>query len=253
MHKRNRCIRCGKCVQACPEKAISMLEDEVFIDRRKCSLCGQCSESCPSNALLIAGKEMTTREILEEVEKDSLFYEESEGGITFSGGEPLLQIEFLNALLEECNDKGFRTAVDTSGYCSRKSIDRIKSKVDLFLYDIKTMDDKKHRKYTGVSNKPILENFRRLSKNGNDIWVRLPIVPKINDDEDNIVRTAEFILSNNVKQMCLLPYHRAGIEKYNNLSRPYKLKGIKTPSDQYLILIKRKLESLGLRVVIGGG
>jgi len=182
-----------------------------------------------------------------------IFYDESEGGITFSGGEPLLQLDFLNSLLEGCKDRNLRAAVDTSGYASNEAIDKISGKVDLFLYDIKMMDDKEHRKYTGVSNRLILENFKKIAQSGSDILVRFPVVSGVNDGEDNVANTAEFILSHNIKRISLLPYHRAGIEKYKSLSRAYKLKGTQAPSDENLRLIKEKLEAFGLEVRIGGG
>jgi len=192
------------------------------------------------------------KEVINEIGKDSAFYDESGGGITISGGEPLMQIDFLNALLDECKKKSIHIAVDTSGYAPRSAIEKIKDKVDLFLYDIKMIDDKKHRKYTGASNKQILENFKILAKNGSDVFVRFPVVPGINDDESNVIRTAEFILAHGIKSICLLPYHRTGIEKYRSLGKGYRLRAIATPSDQKLSLIKKQLEAFGLSVRIGG-
>lgn len=253
MHRRRRCIGCGECVKGCSRRAISLVKEQIFIDRKKCDLCGKCSSRCPTGALTIVGKEMSVREVMEEINEDSIFYGESGGGVTFSGGEPLLQFDFLDALLEACREKDLRTAVDTSGYASHESIDRISGRTDLFLYDLKIMDDRKHRKYTGMSNKLILDNFRKLAENRSDILVRFPIIPGINDDEDNVTATAEFILSQNIKSISLLPYHRSGVEKYKNLNRAYRLKKIQSPSDQKLRLIKDRLETFGLKVRIGGG
>jgi len=202
---------------------------------------------------VIVGKEMTVEEVMKEIDKDSIFYDESGGGITFSGGEPLLQLDFLNALLEKCKDKGILTAVDTSGYASHEAIHKISDRVDLFLYDIKIMDDEKHRKYTGASNRSILENLKRLAEQGSDILVRFAVVPGINDGEDNVTKTAEFILSHNIKRISLLPYHRAGIEKYRYLGRAYRLKRTPAALGQDLRLIKEKFEAFGLQVRIGGG
>jgi pyruvate formate lyase activating enzyme len=196
---------------------------------------------------------VSLEEVLREIDKDSIFYDESQGGVTVSGGEPLLQLDFLNALLKECKDRDIRTAVDTCGYASHDAIDKISDKVDLFLYDIKTMDEKKHMKYTGVSNKPILENLKRLAENGSTIQIRFPIIPGINDDKENVTETAEFVGSCRIKNISLLPYHRAGIEKYKGLSRAYKLKKTQTPTGQDLNLIEEELEAFGLKVRIGGG
>lgn len=253
MFRRRRCIDCGKCVKSCPKEAISYVAKKISIDRKYCSVCERCSQKCPTEALVIVGKEMTVREVVKEIDRDLIFYEESEGGVTFSGGEPLLQLDFLEALLKECEERNISTAVDTCGYASRKALDKISDKVDIFLYDIKTMDEKIHKKYTGVSNKPILENFKRLAENRNNILVRFPIIPGINDGEDNIAKTAEFVLSHRIENISLLPYHRAGSEKYLGLSRAYRLKKTQSPSDQKLILIKEELENFGLRVKIGGG
>jgi pyruvate formate lyase activating enzyme len=209
---------------------------------------------CPSDALSIAGKQMSVKEILEEIEKDRTFYEESRGGVTFSGGEPLMQPDFLNALLKECKERAIHTAVNTCGFAQYEIIDRIRDKVDLFLYDIKTMDNRKHRKYTGASNEQILKNLKKLAESGSSIVISFPIIPGINDDDKNVTRTAKFISSlPNIQQVNLLPYHRAGIEKYKNLGKPYKLDKIQPPSNQRVKSVKEKMEAFGIRVGIGGG
>ena len=253
MYRRTRCDSCAECVRICPEEAISCPLKRISINRDHCNLCGKCCQVCPTGALAITGKQVSLEEVLREIDKDSIFYDESEGGVTASGGEPLLQLDFLNTLLKECKDRNIRTAVDTCGYASHDAIDKISDRVDLFLYDIKTMDEKKHVKYTGVSNRPILENLKRLAENGSNIQVRFPIIPGINDDKENVTETAEFVASCRIKNISLLPYHRAGIEKYKGLSRAYKLKKIQTPSDQDLNLIEEELEAFGLKVRIGGG
>jgi len=253
MYRRMRCNNCAECIRICPDRAISRLSNGISISRDDCNLCGKCCQQCPTEALAIVGKEVSLDEVLKEIDKDSVFYDESEGGVTVSGGEPLLQLDFLNALLKECKERNIRTAIDTCGYASHETVDKISDKVDLFLYDIKIMDDKKHRRYTGVSNKPILENFKRLAENGSNIQVRFPIIPGINDSKDNVAETAEFVASCRIKNICLLPYHRAGIEKYKGLGRSYKLKKTQTPSDQDLDFIRKELEDFGLQVRIGGG
>jgi len=239
-------------VKNCPKGAILQVTQYISISREHCDLCGKCSRECPSDALVIIGKEVKVEDIIKDIEKDVVFYDESDGGVTFSGGEPLLQPYFLDVLLEECKAKNIHTAVDTCGYASHETIGKISDKVDLFLYDIKMMDDKKHRKYTGGSNKLILENLRILAEGGSNLLIRSPIIPGINDDEDNVTKTAKFILSHGIKQIDLLPYHRAGIEKYRSLNRAYKLEKTQPPSDQDLRSIKEKLIALGLRAKIGG-
>jgi pyruvate formate lyase activating enzyme len=253
MYRRARCDSCNECVRICPEEAISCPFKRISVNRDQCNLCGECCKACPTGALAIVGRQVSLKEVLREINKDSIFYDESKGGVTVSGGEPLLQLDFLDALLKECKDRNIRTAVDTCGYASHDAIDKISDKVDLFLYDIKTMDEKKHMKYTGVSNKPILENLKRLAKDGSNIQIRFPIIPGINDDKGNVTATAEFVASCRIENISLLAYHRAGIEKYKGLSRAYKLKKIQTPSDQDLHLIEEELEVFGLKVRIGGG
>jgi pyruvate formate lyase activating enzyme len=197
---------------------------------------------------------MSVKEILEEIEKDRTFYEESGGGVTFSGGEPLMQPDFLNTLLNECKERAIHTTLDTCGFAQYDIIDRMRDKVDLFLYDIKTMDDKRHREYTGASNEQILRNLKNLAENGSRIVISFPIIPGINDDDKNVTRTAEFISSlPNIQQVNLLPYHRAGIEKYKSLGKPYKLDKMQPPSNQKVKSVKRKMEAFGIRVGIGGG
>jgi pyruvate formate lyase activating enzyme len=254
IHRKSRCIDCGECVKNCSREALSLVGQHISVDRGKCVLCGKCSQVCPSDALSIVGKEMDAEEVMKEIEKDMIFYDESEGGVTFSGGEPLLQPDFLNSLLDKCKERGIHTTVDTCGFASYDIIDRIRGKVDLFLYDIKIMDDAKHRKYTRVSNKLILGNLKKLAQNGSSLVISFPIIPGINDDGENVTRTARFIRSlPSIEQVNLLPYHRAAIEKYKNLGKPYRLGKLLPPSNQKIESIREEMEAFGLRVRIGGG
>ena len=254
VYRKSRCLGCDECSKSCQREAISLVAQSISVNREKCVPCNNCCRVCPSDALSIAGKQMTVKEILEEIEKDRTFYEESRGGVTFSGGEPLMQPDFLNALLNECKERAIHTAVNTCGFAQYEIIDRIRDKVDLFLYDIKTMDNRKHRKYTGASNEQILKNLKKLAESGSSIVISFPIIPGINDDDKNVTRTAEFISSlPNIQQVNLLPYHRAGIEKYKNLGKPYKLDKIQPPSNQRVKSVKEKMEAFGIRVGIGGG
>ena len=252
--KENRCLDgCAECVESCAPGALTRVGQIIVIDREKCDLCGECVQVCPSEALEIIGREMSVGEVMKEIEKDMIFYDESEGGATFSGGEPLMQPEFLKALLEECKERDIPTALDTCGYAPSEVVDKISDKVDLFLYDIKMMDDKKHIEYTGKSNKPILENLKKLAQQGSLLAVRLPIIPGVNDDKENINKIAEFILTlPSIRDISLLPYHRAGSEKYQRLKKDNRM--VETPplSDQKIAVIKRTLQDFGLRVKVGG-
>jgi len=251
--RQSRCDKCGECLQNCPRNALTLTSNTISVHRQKCSACGICTQNCPTEALSIAGKTVTVKDILTETEKDTAFYEESHGGVTLSGGEPLLQPDFLNALLNELNKREIHTALDTSGYASYPILNRIRRKVSLFLYDIKLMDDAKHRKYTGVSNRPIFDNLKKLAQNESNIAISLPIITNINDDLKNITKIGEFLSSlSHVQQVSLLPYHRTAADKYKNLGRQYKLGRIQTPSNEKMKAIREELETFGLTVKTGG-
>jgi pyruvate formate lyase activating enzyme len=198
------------------------------------------------------GKKMTVESVIKEIEKDLVFYEESGGGVTFSGGEPLGQSEFLEGLLNGCQEKKIHTAVDTSGYISWEILNKISPKVDLFLYDLKIMDSKKHQKYTGVSNEIILENLKKLSSIHHNIFVRFPVIPGINDDYQNIKETGEFLSSLKITQVNLLPYHYIGIDKYKRLGRPYKLADTQSLSEEKLSEVSAILKKFNLNVKLRG-
>jgi len=190
---------------------------------------------------------------MDEIEKDRIFFDESGGGITFSGGEPLMQIDFLETLLKEIKKKNIHVTLDTSGYVSFEDLESVSRKVDLFLYDIKIMDKEKHEKYTGVSNKLILENLRKLSERGKPVAVRIPLVSGINDDDQNIQMLAEYLHSlKNIKQISLLAYHRGGCEKYKRLRKEKLAKTFNSPSDERIEEIKKILTGSGFSVKKGG-
>lgn len=252
MYIENRCVHCGTCFKNCNEEAIDFTSMKPLIDDKKCTLCGECIRVCPTNALELVGKTITVRNLMKEIEKDLIFYDQSGGGVTFSGGEPLLQFEFLDSLLEACKKADIHTTVDTSGYTSWERLEVIASKTDLFLYDIKIMDDTKHKKYIGVSNDIILQNLKKLSKNGNRIFARLPIIPGINDDDDNINRTGKFLSNLRIEQVNILPYHSIAMDKYARLRKSYKLSGLNEPDANEIKEIASKLKDFNLNVKIGG-
>lgn len=248
-----RCIRCFDCIRVCPPQAITELPDALSLDLDKCDLCGKCVEVCPSGAWEIIGKAMSVADVMREVEKDRVFYEESGGGVTFSGGEPLMQADFLADLLECCKERDIHTALDTSGYAEWETVERLSHNVDLFLYDLKFIDEARHLHFTGVSNEPILRNLRELSSRRNTMVVRLPLVPGINDDEDNIKAIGQFVASlANVEQISLLPYHKAGVDKYQRLRREYELPDILPPTSGRIAEVVGMLRQFGLTIKVGG-
>jgi pyruvate formate lyase activating enzyme len=195
---------------------------------------------------------MTVAEVMSEVERDISFYDNSGGGVTFSGGEPLLQADFLVALLRASRSLEIHTTLDTSGFSTWETIDRVRPLVDLFLYDIKLMDGVQHRKYTGESNSRILENLRRLAGLGHDLVVRVPVLPGVNDDPGNVRSVGALVAELGVTRLDLLPYHAAATGKYARLGRTYRLPGLHTPSDGHLAEIASAYGRFDLQVHVGG-
>jgi pyruvate formate lyase activating enzyme len=199
------------------------------------------------------GKAVTVTEVLSEIEKDILFYDESCGGVTFSGGEPLLQATFLSALLDACREMNIHTTLDTTGYAPMDILHKVVVKSDLVFYDLKIMQDERHIKYTGVSNEPVLRNLTHIANNGTPIHIRIPLIPAITDDADNIQKMCEFLQPlATVRQVDLLPYHRIAESKYRRLGRPYRMKRVPPLADERVEHIKRKFEANGFCVTIGG-
>ena len=249
---KDKCIHCETCFKICPSGAIKMKEEIPVTDRDICTLCGKCVSQCPTQAREMIGRKVTTREVMKEIEKDIMFYRESGGGVTFSGGEPLAQDDFLEELLHCCKDREIHTTLDTSGYATWQVLDKIRDRVDLFLYDVKIMDNKKHKKYTGVSNKIILENLKKLSLLNENIFVRIPVIPGINDDEQNIKSIGEFLSPLKIKQVELLPYHNIGSEKYKRLGKIYQMKNTPAPSGKKLTEISNILKGFNLNIELRG-
>ena len=253
MLRAERCIGCGACVSVCTQGAISMDGDVASTDREKCAVCGACVEVCYAEAREVAGREVTVAQTMGEIERDIPFFDESGGGVTFSGGEPLLQPAFLLALLRACREKEIHTAVDTCGFFTWETLDSIRQYVDLFLYDLKLMDDARHREFTGVSNELSLGNLQALSQWGHNIVLRVPIIPGINDDDENIRETAAIAAAlPRLKRVDLLPYHHTGLEKYNRFDRVYTLPQTRPPSDERMAELEETLRGFGLQVRIGG-
>jgi len=246
-----KCIRCGKCIQVCPAGAISLdVQDYRKIDRAKCDLCFKCVDVCPSGALSKVGKYMTVNEVMEEIEPDEIFYRNSGGGITVSGGEPLLQWEFAYELLRACKQKHFHTALDTCGYARWSILEKILNYVDLVLYDIKHIDAKLHKKGTGKNNTLILNNARRIS-NAAKLWIRVPLIAGYNDSPEHMRGIAELAKEVGAEKVSLLPYHELGREKYFNLGRAYNIGRFNVPSNGHIQLLKDLIESLGVKVTVG--
>jgi pyruvate formate lyase activating enzyme len=244
------CIGCGACVAACEQGAIG---DDLVTDRDACTHCGACVSACCADARAMVGQVMTVDEVMALVMRDVAFYDESRGGVTFSGGEPLLQPAFLLALLKVGKAQGLHTTVDTCGYAPAETLEAVGPDTDLFLYDLKLMDDAQHRQVTGVSNALILDNLRALSARGSRVILRVPVVPGINDDAANIDQIGALAVSlPGIERVDILAYHRVGGDKYARLGRANPMPPAEPPSDEHMAAIKRTLENYKLQVKIGG-
>ncbi len=244
-----RCILCDDCRTVCPNEAVTRQGDTIQIDRTRCKVSGECAAVCNAEALQVVGREMTVQQVITEIERDTVFYEQSGGGVTFTGGEPLAQPRFLLDLLSGCHTRALHTVVDTSGFTPWPVLDEIRPFVDLFLYDLKLMDDARHCQWTGVSNADILSNLRQLSEAGHKIIVRIPVIPGINDDEENLRQTGAFLASlPNGPPVELLPYHNIAETKYAGLGRGYGLE-IHPPDAEQMRKCAALLANFGLQVI----
>ncbi len=254
MYAFSRCIKCSTCVAACPEGAITLTPEGIVTDAVRCKMCGNCAEVCPTKAIEISGTPMSVVEIMKEIEKEQIFFDQSGGGVTFSGGEPLMHPEFLIQLLDECGKLGIHRAVDTAGLVKSEILLEVARRTDLFLFDLKMMDSENHRKWIGVPNEKILENLRILADTGAKIIIRIPLVGGVNDDEKNMTETARFVaaLSGEKKEVNLLPYHKIAQPKYLRLGKPDNFTLLEEPgkdSQQRAIVIFQQYE---INASIGG-
>ena len=217
-----KCITCGACKNACSQSAVSFNSNMPEINREKCIACGKCSEVCPSNALQLSGLKYSAKGLVKELLKDKLFFEESGGGVTISGGEPLAQPVFLTELLIEIKKYGIHTAIETSGFVAWEAFEEIIAYTDLFFFDIKHMNSYNHKIATGVDNKRILKNFESLAKTAKALIVRVPLIPDCNIEEKHLQELIKYVNEHGISNIDFLPYHRLGQKKYPSLGREYK-------------------------------
>ena len=230
-----RCVSCGYCAQVCPQGIIDDKAPFQILDRSKCDLCEICVKECCTNAKKRIGEEYDVETLLHEILKDKSFYNSSGGGVTLSGGEPLMQHEFVIELLKACQENGVHTAIETTGYAATDIFEEVAKHLDLIFMDIKHMDADEHKKLTGVSNEAILGNLAAIAKFHDNIIVRIPVIPGLNDSDENIRQTAAFVAECGVKRLELLPYHNLGEVKYGQLGMEYGLSELVSPSDEEML------------------
>lgn len=249
----DKCVGCNECISNCQDKALQFTAAGIHRNTEACTICQTCIETCPALAHEPTGWEMTTEQLLIEIKKDLPFFDQSGGGVTISGGEPLCQPESLLALLHVCGALGIHRTVDTSGFAPTDTLMNIAEHTDLFLFDLKHMDNKLHQQYTGVANDLILHNLKTLSASGQPIRVRIPLIPGINDDEKNINATGAFVAKcKAIQGIDVLPYHPSATAKYRKLCLEYKGKKFNTPSQEQLSKTLGLLKKYISDVQIGG-
>lgn len=255
MYDEERCSLCGRCIDKCHNKAIYVAGGTLERDGSRCDFCGECLDVCLNNARELVGESVDRKKLVSEITKDMMFYDESGGGVTLSGGEVMCQdIDMLENIIDDCNSKGIDVAIDTCGYAPKENFERIYKKVKLFLYDIKLIDPDKHKYFTGKTNDRILENLEYLSSVGANINIRIPLIGGVNVDDNNeeILKIIDFIKDINVAQVNLLPYHSIMVHKYEKLGIDYKGQRFYKPSDKKMDEILKIFEKNKFNVKIGG-
>jgi len=252
LYNAEKCTGCGQCIPECPSSAITRKGNTMTTDRSRCQSCGKCVDFCLRSAREIAGHPTSIPELVAEIAKDRVFYEQSGGGVTLSGGEVLCQAEAAEALARACNALGIHVAIDTCGHVPYENLARLSDCADLFLYDLKHLDPALHKKYTGQDNQLILGNLRRLSESGAAIFLRIPLIEGFNADDRHIGALADFCRNLNVRQIDLLPYHSTGSSKYQRMDRPYEPCRFAAPVPERLARIQKILQSSHPHVTIGG-
>jgi pyruvate formate lyase activating enzyme len=254
MYTESKCIGCGECVKICPQQACKLTPEGIVTDDSLCIRCGQCAEVCPALATEMSGRYESVTDLIEVIENERPFFDQSGGGVTFSGGEPLMYPEFLKEILDACGRLQIHRTVDTSGLAKTKNLLEIAKRTDLFLYDLKLMDSKKHKEWTGVGNKLILQNLKALAKSGATIEIRIPLIKGVNADDDNIEATAAFVaaLPGPRKKVSLLPYHNVAGGKFAKLGQGYEPGSMTEPDAADVAWVIARFATHDLTATVGG-
>ncbi|MCF6180378.1 MAG: glycyl-radical enzyme activating protein [Geopsychrobacter sp.] len=254
MYTAAKCIGCGECVKTCPQQACRLTVEGVVPVSESCAVCGRCTEVCPSRAMEMSGRRYSQSELLKIIEKERPFFDQSGGGVTFSGGEPLNHLPLLFDLLRACGAHGIHRCLDTSGFAPWADLARVAAETELFLYDLKLIDGRRHKEWTGVDNRLILDNLQRLAAQGADIRIRVPLIKGVNDDFDNINALGRLVagLPGGARPLDLLPYHNIAAHKYVKLQQDYAEEALQIPSEGEVDDICKRLQDFGLEVSVGG-
>ncbi|MDY0066374.1 MAG: glycyl-radical enzyme activating protein [Steroidobacteraceae bacterium] len=246
-HNDALCDRCGRCITACSRRAISLTDAGVSVNRDRCDNCGDCVQVCGPRSLRMIGDDKSVDEVLDEILKDRHYYRSSQGGVTCSGGEPLMQAPFVAALFERCQEAGLHTTLDTTGHGSAKSLAAVLRHTNLVLFDLKVMNDALHRRTTGITNRQILRNARLVSDSSAQMIIRVPLIPGVSDADENIAAIARFVKELRPGIVVnVLPYHRFGMNKYRMLDQPYPMDDAQPPTHERVAQIVAMFESAGL-------
>lgn len=254
--RENNCTGCGTCTNVCKYGALSMKNGRLHRHAGRCKLCFACEKVCPSGAWQIYGMDMSSEELVKEIEKDEIFYFHSGGGVTFSGGEPLDQSGFVSEVMRRCREQGIHTAMESGLYAGMEQIEAVLLHLDALFADLKVMDHDMHRRVTGVDNRLILDNIRAINAGSfsGSLHIRIPVIPGINDDEENLRAAVRFCDPlEKVKEIELLPYHRLGLATYRNLRREYRLKEILPPTEERMQELQTFMNDMAVRVRVRAG
>ncbi|MEI7908982.1 MAG: glycyl-radical enzyme activating protein [Verrucomicrobiota bacterium] len=254
LYAKNKCIGCSTCVENCPQQALRLTPDGIVTDANLCAVCGICAGVCPTKAIEMSGRQVTVEEIMKVIRRETVTMDHSQGGVTISGGEPMMQSEFLIDLLDACGREGIHRAVDTTGLTTAETLLEVAKRTDLFLYDLKLMDAARHKQFTGVSNERILANLRLLAASGANINIRIPLIKGVNADEANLLLSARFVasLAGEKKWVSLLPYHNIASHKYGKLGRMFDGGDMQEPVAADIDLALRVFAQHGLTAAVGG-
>lgn len=254
VYNKSKCMGCLACVKTCSSGAIKFdsAARALSIDRNKCIRCFKCSDDCVTEAITVKGEEKSVDEVVNEVMKDEVFFRQSGGGVTVSGGEPLCQHDFAASILKAVKSRDINTAIETTGYGKWENLHKLLQYTDIVLYDIKHIDSHMHKEGTGVENSIILENLKRIVEMKKRVIVRIPVIPNFNMDEESIGNIIQHLKSLKISEVDLLPFHQLGKQKYNFLGLEYELKDLKPVEEENIEWIKNAFKKEGISLCIGG-